>query len=388
MAAKKKVEQLPSAAPVSSLQALADRLNDKMPKSSIKLASEIEGQYLLRRPFDVASLDIAFKGGLPSGHCIFAGEKNCGKSYLAYRNAGVIQQTYGAEAKIVLVVSEVIDKAFMKNAGLKIAYTDKEVEDYKKAYKDTFGKDLEPEKIAYLKEQVGEILINRTGNTEEALQFCVEVLKSNEAHILILDSLGGLESDEEDKKEMGDKSRAQTAQLLTQYTHKVMPLDYKTTVIFISHIAEVQNPATPYSRKWRIPGGKAKDHLSLVTLYISKGEKIKQKIDGEEVEVGKVMNILTEKGKCGIHENIEVSTNYYFGDPTTGQPLGINKYEDLLAVAKYWEVVKGTVWLELPDGTKVQGEKKFGELMRTNTEMYKQIREACFRKANIVYLTK
>jgi RecA/RadA recombinase len=136
-----------------------------------------------------------------AGHCIFAGEKNCGKSYLAYRNAGVIQQTYGAEAKIVLVVSEVIDKAFMKNAGLKIAYTDKEVEDYKKAYKDTFGKDLEPEKIAYLKEQVGEILINRTGNTEEALQFCVEVLKSNEAHILILDSLGGLESDEEDKKE-------------------------------------------------------------------------------------------------------------------------------------------------------------------------------------------
>lgn len=385
---KKKVvkEEAPAVSPV---EALKNKLNGMLEKSSIKLASEIEGQYLVRRPFGVPSIDIAFKGGLPAGgHCIFAGEKNSGKSYLAYKCAGETQQTFGAETKIALVISEVIDKVFMKNAGFKIAFTDKEVTDYCNAYKEVYKKDLEADKVAQLKEQVGEILIIRTGSTEEALQSCVEILKSNQFHLVILDSLGGLESQDEADKDIGDKSRAQLASLLSQYTHKVMSMDYKATVIFISHVSEVQNPATPYSRKWRIPGGKAKDHLSLVTLYISKGEKIKQKIDGDDVEVGRYMNILVEKGKCGIHENIEVSTNFYYGDVTHGIVPGINKYEDLLAEAKYWEVIKGASWYELPNGEKLQGEKKVGEYFKANPEVYKQIRDECFKCANIVYLLK
>jgi RecA/RadA recombinase len=395
MAAKKtkKVEETTEAqsAPVPATQKLIDKLNAHFEKSVIGYASELEGQYLLRRPFDVTSLDIAFNGGLPAGgHCIFAGEKNAGKSYLAYLAASVVQQNYGNDAKIGLILSEVYDKAFMKNAGLKIAYTPKELAAYEAAYNTRFGVELTPAQRTYLQEQVGEVVVVRTGSTEEALQASVEMLKSNLFQLIIVDSLGGLESDEEQGKDMGDQSRAQMAKLLTQYTHKVMPLFYQTTVIFISHIAEVQNLATPYSRKWRIPGGKAKDHLSLATLYISKGEKIKKKISGKEIEVGKYINILTEKGKCGIHENIEVSVNFFWGDEILGIEPGINKYVDLYNTAAYWDVVKvgNTGWFELPDGTKAQGDAKFEEILKKNPGMYSDLREACFKAAKVVYQVK
>jgi len=72
-----------------------------------------------------------------------------------------------------------------------------------------------------------------------------------------------------------------------------------------------------------------------------------------------------------------------------GYPFGADLILDLSVAASYYGVVEGGgAWLVLPDGSKVNGQAKFAELLRTDENLYNSIREKVFEKAGIRFITK
>lgn len=372
------------------LNALKAYLNKNLTSGSIKFANEVKGSALLRRPFDIPSLDIALNGGLPRGFNIVLGEKNSGKTYLMYRAASIIQKTYGSAAKIAFILVEPLDKKFAKNAGLKIAYTEEEIREFCMDYKAILGVDPTQAEIDYLKEEVGEILLARYGSGEEALQAAYELASSGIFQFIGIDSLKALQSEEEAAKDIGDRSRAPLANMLGPFAKKMYTVDTDTTIYAINQISQKQDATNPYQRKWENPGGKAKDHLAFNIIYLSKGENIKKKIKGEDVVIGKYINFLFEKGKFGTHEGIIGSFPYIFDDET----FGVNKYLDLVEVAMQYNLIikeRGDAYTMNHPLIAVPGEKLDMETLTDilkKDDNYNKLLYDIFKKEKIIFHVK
>lgn len=368
------------------IKAVMAEINKKLSTGKIKMADEFEGTALLRRPFDIPTLDCALKGGLPRGFNMLVGEKNSGKTFLMNKAIAACQQIYGESANIAYIVKEPLDKEFAKNIGVKIPFTSAEIAKYNLICNKNHKRDLNTEELSYLKEKVGNIVIVACSSGEESLQAVLDLTASNEFQIIGLDSLATLESEQETEKDMGEQSRAQLATMLSQFQKKFYSIESDTTIIALNQIREKQNTTNPYERKWIIPGGKAKDHLSFATIYLSSGEKIKEKISGKDIPVGKYINFLFEKGKFGIHEGITGAFNFYFGE--NGFNFGVDKYQDLTELAASLNIV------QIERGPTINYENqelkdiKFYQYLKDNPQVYTELLQKCFIKSNVKCLYK
>ena len=155
MAAKKKVQETQVVRPdFDEIDALIAKLNSELKDGKIVRASEIDGSFLLRRPTGITSLDIEIGGGFPArGVTQLVGAENSGKTALAFQACKNVQQIYGDEARIALLMVEGFDKAFAKSLGFHVGYLDKEIEYLARAH----NAQLTEDQIAYMKKEVGKV---------------------------------------------------------------------------------------------------------------------------------------------------------------------------------------------------------------------------------------
>jgi RecA/RadA recombinase len=374
------------------LEAVRNQINSKLKSGKLVRASELNNTFTLRRPTGITTLDLAIGGGFPAGGLVqLVGEKNSGKTYTAYRTCATLQETYGEKASIALLMVEPFDKLFAKKIGFHIACSDKEIEDINRAYIKISNRELTEEETKYLKHQVGNVFHALYPTAEDLLMATVDLMASNLFHIIVIDSIGAMQSELESEKQLDEKTYGGIAGVMTRFSKQFYPLlngGCKTSIIAINQVRENIN-AGMFGNPLSIPGGKALAHMSMATIIFRSGTRLTKEIPGykDPVEYGKKIAWKVEKGKCGCHEGSKGEFSYYYGE--FGYLFGADLIFDLSIASILYDVVETSgSWILLPDGTKIQGRDKFAELLNTDLKLFQSIKEKIFEKAGIRFITK
>lgn len=390
MAAKKKAKEVSQTETreEDEIDVLIGQINSQLKEGKVVRASDIDGSYLLRRPTGITSLDIEIGGGFPArGVTQLVGAENSGKTALAYQVCKNVQQIYGEETRIALLMVEGFDKAFAKSIGFHVGYSDHEIAQMAQAH----NMALTPEQIAYMKKEVGKVYYCQYPTAESLLQAALGLIASNRFHVVLLDSLAAMETDAESEKTLEELTRGGKAKVLSMFFRKLSAINYDTSVILINQLLDNMDAQNMYAKKYVIPGGRALRHASALTLVLSSGERYKETVkwggDKKEIMFGKDINFIVDKGKAGCHDGGKGSYTFYNGE--MGRPFGFDTTMDLLMCAVYYNVIEQSGANYSYNGEKVgYGKEAAAEVLRSNPEFAEKIRQEVFAKTKVKFLVK
>jgi len=365
------------------IDVLISKLNAELKDGKIVRASEIDGSFLLRRPTGITSLDIEIGGGFPArGVTQLVGAENSGKTALAFQACKNVQQIYGDEARIALLMVESFDKAFAKSLGFHIGYSDREVEHLARAH----NTDLTAEQVAFMKKEVGRVYHANYPTAEALLQMALGLIASNKFHIIVIDSLAAMETDAEAEKSLDEFSRGGISKTLSMFFKKLSGIHYDASIIMINQLRDNMD-AGLYGKKYVIPGGRALKHGNALTLVLSSGERLKETINKKEVMYGKEINFIVDKGKAGCHDGGKGSYIFYNGE--LGRPFGFDVHQDLLMCGVFYDIVtQSGAWFSF-NGEKLGcGKEAAADTLRANRELAERIRAEVFARTNVKFITR
>lgn len=385
--AKKQNTKIEEISKKERLEKVRKEVNHHFKADILKFAEDYDGQFLLRRPTGVINLDLAIQGGFPKGIVEIAGPSNVGKNALSFTVCKENQKIYGEDSCIGLALIEPLDKVFAKNLGFHIAFSDDEIAMRERAKREMGHKDFKysAEERAYLKKEVGHVMHVQCLTAEDMLYTALKMIESNEFQIVMIDSLGALITDEQDEKEIGDKTYGGNAIAIQSFVNKFIKIPTDTTVIAINQIRDVIG-ATQYQKKTRTLGGNALKHGKLISIELTPGERIKSTIKGTEVEVGRTINWTIAKQKCGGPDGEHGKYDFYKGK--YGYPLGIDTAGNLVSTAiLYDEIEQAGAWFNYGE-TRYQGKEGLITYFRNNAQEVEELKNRIFRKADVCFITK
>ena len=208
---------------------------------------------------------------------------------------------------------------------------------------------------------------------DEALQMLEYMVNSNLFDVIVVDSVAGLTSLEEQEKEIGSKVMAGTAQLMSAGLRKLVPLisESKTIVIFINQIRE--KVAVMFGSPETTPGGRALKFYSSVRMRISQMGAI---MEGT-TRIGHTMGVDIKKNKVAPpFQKAEIDLLYR---DSKGRPAGFDLFGDFLELARLTGIVelKGSSYQYVDKSTgeliKAVGQVKWRELLEERSDIYQVI---------------
>lgn len=305
----------------------------------------------------VLSLNLAIgtNGFLGGRMGLVWGEKQSGKTLLSTCFATRVQKDGGKVA--FLDVEGTFDMKFAKNMG------------------------IDPEKLFIISSKdervdvkTGELLDPLFG--EEWVDILIELIKSREYNLIILDSVPALVPRVKMEAATVDQSRlkAASAQLMAEMLPKInsyLNMNPSCFVLFISQ--QRSNPMVTYGSNKKAAGGDTAGFFISYELYARKTESIRRKVAltptkmvEEEVAIRVAYRVMKNK-VARVNEPAE-----FIVDLGTG----VDIIDDTFGVAKQFGIIKTTgSWFSFGD-KKAPGEAKFKELM-ADTEFLEEIRAKC-----------
>jgi recombination protein RecA len=214
-------------------------------------------------PSGIPELDSALGGGFPLGR---------------------IMEIFGPESSGKTTISLYMAASAQKH-GKNVAFIDLE-----NALDPSFAKDI-------VGVDIDNLLISQPGSAEVALEIVLDIVRSGEFALVIVDSVATLIPEAEIKGDMGDSHMGLVARLMSQALRKINQAqtenDAKCTVVFINQIRE--KIGVMFGSPETTPGGRALKFYSSVRLDIRSpnGKVLKE---GDEV-VGKQITAKTVKNK-------------------------------------------------------------------------------------------
>ena len=362
----------------------------KVKRAVLKRADEAGSPFRLRRPFGIASLDIAIGGGMPAGGVTQIGAPSgVGKNALAATAIARCQYLYGDKARIALIWTEVPpDKEHMRINGAVIPSSE---EDLYLENADRERKGLSPlteDGIFRRRRSVGEILVADEGSAEERLQAAVDLVMANNCQLIVIDSIAAAVSKyrvdtplEDEPKQSAEASMLSAFQKLC-WNAFCAPSQGRlnfTSMIVINQVRANRSTAK-FKREWSVGGPYAIRHAKLVDITLKPGERITA--DGRRV--GKVVGWEISKGKAGCHEGPTGELPYYYAS-------GFDRYTDLIntcinmeiaiRVGRYYDIVdhNGEVLHSKVSG----GKTALINSVYEDQELFDQLYYACLAKAEV-----
>ncbi len=385
-AKKKKVEIVVDGAldeKKAQLNKLVADINKKMKGEIVSFADQYDGSFLLRRPTGILSLDIALKGGFPRGIVEVIGEEQVGKTTLLAETCKRIQEIYGHESCIGLAMVEAWDKAYWKNLGFRVAFSEEEIKQAEEAQERKFNED----ELLYLRDQVGEVIHCAAVNTEDMLGISLDLAKSKMFQLVGLDSIGALQSRDQEDKEIGEKTYAGSSVAITHFVNKFYSIKSDTTMYVNNQLRKNLARKSMFDEEWTIPGGQALKYAKFISLFLSKGQKITKTVGDKEVIIGRYVNWNIKKGKCGSGEG--KTGSYAFMREFPGQKLGIDLEDNIATSGLYYEVIdQSGAWYSIGGEKVAQGFNKLKEYIRENPELRDSIAKECIKKSGIKFVVK
>lgn len=314
------------------------------------------------------SLDYALGvGGAPRGRIIeIYGPESAGKTTVAITICAECQQRAG---QLPIMAINANDEA--KPLTGRIGFLDVE-HAFNPEFAKTLGLDLS---------KGSGFMFDQPDSGVEALQKLEYMIDSNLFDVIVVDSVAGLTTLDEENKDIGAQVMAGTAQLMSSSLKKLKGKINKsrTLVIFINQIRE--KPATMFGSPETTPGGRALKFYSSVRMRVSKAEQI---MEGSN-QIGHRMKISIKKNKVAPPYKDAVIDLVY--RDTDKRKAGFDKDADILDMAQKYGVVmlKGSSYSYVDTETgevhKAAGKVKWFEYLDNNPKIKEDIKAETLRMA-------
>lgn len=214
-----------------------------------------------------------------------------------------------------------------------------------------------------------------------------EIIAGNlKCPLIVIDSLASIISPREKMAPVGGLTVSALSGFLTSEIRRISDLleQSKTAMILINQVR--QNLEEVYGEKYHHPGGENLKHQVSLNVYLEKRNGIDDLIleaDGNKnTLLGQKVKVVLKKSRFGpAPKNCE--TTFLFKEGAGYDNIGIiNTDIEILGLAvKNNIVIKGGAgWYTLPNGDKLQGDKKMQEYMIENPDFLDDIKKQLFNK--------
>ena len=264
---------------------------------------------------------------------------------------GRIVEIYGPESsgKTTLATHAVAEAQAL---GLECAYIDAEHA-------------IDPVYSQNLGVAVDDLWLSQPDTGEQALEIALELIKSEDIGLVIIDSVAALTPRAEIEGDMGDSHVGLQARMMGQALRKMKGVAHttNTTVIFINQIRE--KIGVMFGSPETTPGGRALKFFSSVRLDIRRIGSIK---DGVEI-VGNETRVKVVKNKVAPpFQQAEFDIMYGKGVSKSGSIIDLGVTKDL--------IVKSGAWYTIGE-ERVQGRESAKDALEANpvlmAELYQQL---------------
>lgn len=336
-----------------------------------------------RIPFSSPRANYMLYGGLPRGRIVeFAGEENGGKTTSALDAVANAQKLFKEEWQKEIDNLEAIEKrkkeqdarlTYLKSRGPKQAvYLDCE-------------NTLDEDWAILLGVNVDEMMVIKpmSQTAEQLFEMVLQIIETDEAGIVVIDSLGVMLSSQAYEKSMEEKTYGGIAAPLTLFSKKaeLLCIKYNCTLIGINQMRE--DMKSPYGGM-TTTGGKGWKHNCSLRLMFQKGSFIDESCNeikrSSESPAGNLVSINIAKTKiCKPDRRV--------GFYTLNYTYGIDALNDTVELAiKYGIINKAGAWFTFVDIEtgefitddedeiiKLQGKANVLEYLQENEHLFEEI---------------
>lgn len=220
-------------------------------------------------------------------------------------------------------------------------------------------------------------------NSEDVADQAHAMLETGLISMLIVDSIGGMESKQAFDKEAGDVVMGRNAQVITRLSKRlaVLAQRHKATILLVNQPrANISNPMGSDISA----GPKAMKHSTTTKVRLSRtGEPpMKVKFEGEKDPevVGTQFRARVERNKVAAAGK---SAEYWLINQDTEEygPVGISQAHETMDIGTYLNVIRqeGGGYYRFPwtenDKERIRGKEKVFEFLRENPERMLQVRD-------------
>lgn len=223
-----------------------------------------------------------------------------------------------------------------------------------------------------------QLIIVEPDSVEQMTDIYREFVPLGGVSMAIVDSIGGAPTSRSmDPDRSAEKANvAGNAYAITQFSRFAANLSakYNCTTIGINQMRDNMNPM---SFQINTPGGHGWKHACVARIQLSRGkEKFYDTVNGEKIQVG--YDIKARVFKNQLSSPFRTATwNFFNQESEQYGPVGIDTAEECLRLATLVDVIdKRGGWLyheSFPDGGKVNGDKKFRELLDNDADLKRSI---------------
>ena len=236
---------------------------------------------------------------------------------------------------------------------------------------------LDPTYAAALGVDVDSLLVSQPDTGEDALEIAEALIRSGAIDVIVIDSVAALVPKAEIEGEMGDSHVGLHARLMSQALRKLAGAISKSNcvAIFINQLRE--KVGVVYGNPEVTTGGRALKFYSSVRIDIRKAEALK--VNGEIIGSHTKAKVVKNKIAPPFRE-AEFDIMYGEGISREGELLDLSVKADVVQKAGAWFSYKGN--------RLGQGRDKVKELLKTDTELAKQIEEELWANIDKLYARK
>ena len=236
----------------------------------------------------------------------------------------------------------------------------------------------------------GELLYSRPDGMEEACQLVLDLQRSGEVHVAVLDSIAAMSPNKEQSSSMEETVRMGVPQqILSEFFRKYQANNNRLgregkkpfTLIGVNQLRE---KIGAYGDPEYTPGGRAKGFAASVDIRFRRGDWIAVGTNDNKEFVGQVVKFKIEKNKT--FKRMQTGEfDFYFAENEAGIPVFFNdENKEIIMSAVEWGLIeKAGAWFNYED-TKYQGLAKLLEAMTNDEalveEMKKKIMYLAYRK--------
>lgn len=223
------------------------------------------------------------------------------------------------------------------------------------------------------------LVIIRPDNGEEAFALLYDcVAGPNHADLVVFDSIGAVLSSSETAEDGKAKQGGQSG-LITWGTKRILMPAWKNNVCVIMLNQQRDDMKARIPGQVESPGGWALKHSASIRVHLKFGrERYTEKIDGDDVVVGRQLVAVMKRNKHSEGSNKKATFDYYQME-TEEMNVGIDATADVLATGIRTGVIqKAGAWYKhpsFPDPGRLQGKNGVATFLADHPEAVKQIRQ-------------
>lgn len=280
--------------------------------------------------------DFSIGGGFPVGKVIeIYGANSCGKSTIASLLTKSAQNKFPDKGVLVVDAEQVWNHLYSKK----------------------YGVNYDPERFMFA----------QPDTAEECLQLVSDAAESGLFSLVILDSVGAMQTKAQLEKDLGDQTMGELARAMSNGLRKIAPIAHKTgtTVLFLNQIRMKIGGYSPTGAPPKTtPGGEALKFFASVRLELN----VVEVLTNGKVPIGQKIKVHIRKNKFGPNVGSFEITVYY--------NEGFRNKEELVEVMIENGVVRSSgAWCYFGD-YKWNGRKALTEAMLGNDDLYNELLNA------------